>query len=30
MAKNVDRFSQEEIAALQTQAQNLLDNINTI
>ena len=30
MAKNVDRFSEEDIAALQTQAQYLLTNINTI
>jgi deoxyribodipyrimidine photolyase-related protein len=30
MAKNVDRFSQEEAATVQTQAQNLLTNINTI
>ncbi len=30
MAKNVDRFSQEEVATVQAQAQYLLANINTI
>ncbi len=30
MAKNVDRFSAEEVATVQTQAQHLLNNINTI
>ena len=30
MAKNVDRFSQKEAAALQAHAQNLLTNINTL
>lgn len=30
MAKNVDRFSQQDVAAVQTQAEYLLNNINTI
>ena len=30
MAKNVERFSQEEVAAIQKQAQNVLENINSI
>jgi hypothetical protein len=29
MAKNVDRFSEEEVAAIQAQAQHTLKNINT-